>query len=1403
MNDNKLNVVVSSFIKEYGFVDHTISSINDAYENGLPAIIVDQFIIDEKFEDHMRGTNEWKLKSRDLEWIKLKIKATKAYIDKPKRLHNGKQVADFPNECRRLGRLYGGILRVDYEINLTAMNKKGELLEKDPVVLNNVILGKIPIVVKSNRCNIEKLNKTELLNIKENPNEDGGHIINGDNSYVIDQVERTNAFSRINTYYETNQHKNYLSRAQIISKQGIAYENTYQFEVVYKNTGELVMNIHHGPFTQKEIPFYIIYRLLNVTSDKDMIKYILSTDNILSKNNEKYFKMIQKALTTPSLLFNKLISIYNPTKLKEMLSSILVHKVSSQIELNASMLTRIDEHLLPHLGTKIEHRYKKFIFMGVMIRRCFAAAGNSKLSTDRDSIAEKYVETPGHLFANNFKTVYNKYFNRFAITKFEDKAKNAKFENIDVNDVFHVIVMNNKLESKLVMTLNTGNADIDDKSRKPMGRYTTQKVYPKSDLAQKNTKRTIRTAGSGALKKKQRSDKVRASHGTYPGYMDPTQTHDTGPNVGIVKAPGIMTLVTHKGDLRIYEMLKKDEEILLLTEETNLSELEKGTVMLNGDIIGYTENICLLRDKYVNIRRKRKIDRFTGIHVNTLFNELDFRVDDGRSIRALLIVYNNKKNPEMFTSKYNKGDNFQQKINFTMEHYKQIVDRKITINDLCSMGIVEWIDVRESTHSVYCANSYETLNNNKDNPLEQYTHCEFQCSLYGVACLTQPLANHNPNSRTAFQAKMGKQTCGTPTFERNPLYKSLWLQYINDVPLTTTIVNNFIIPSGKNIMVAIGCYDGYNQEDALIANERLFDRGCFSNIYSDLLEYPLESNEILGKPDENITESMKAANYDKLKGGKVPIGTTIQAGDVIIGKYLPIKKTKSSNKVYFDKSIIYKGKHPAIVTAIDDPFNEEGIKLIKIQIQYTRRPRTGDKFCFDSSAEILTTQGWIKMDKLTIKHKVAQLNPKNHQLCYEYPSEIHSHNHDGDMYHFESDGIELTVTPNHKMYVSEFSSSTFSLIEAQDINSLVKYKSNCKNKIRENSDYETNIKKFKKGDLDISTLSCYNATMILNNFISGNIIHTNDKKLADNLQHLALHCNSVIKIHNTFNKYELVVDDSGMSRYLPKPVIKYYKGKVYCPDTKYGIIYVRQNGKPCWTGNSSRQGQKGIINKVFPHHMMPYTENGEVADLIFNPHGFPSRRTTSQVLEGLIGILNSHTGVISDATVFTSIDVEPIIKELAKSNYNVDKRDMYDGITGEKMVNQMVFVPLYYQRIQKSIYDSHYAVATANKDIHTHQPRSGQKKKGGVKYGEMEMQAKAGSGGVRAIKEYHTTNSDPMTSYGCMCGCINVIVNEKENIFSCPRCDNPSIVKLDNSFTSNLVLNNISAMDIDPIFEFE
>jgi DNA-directed RNA polymerase beta subunit len=82
--------------------------------------------------------------------------------------------------------------------------------------------------------------------------------------------------------------------------------------------------------------------------------------------------------------------------------------------------------------------------------------------------------------------------------------------------------------------------------------------------------------------------------------------------------------------------------------------------------------------------------------------------------------------------------------------------------------------------------------------------------------------------------------------------------------------------------------------------------------------------------------------------------------------------------------------------------------------------------CLTFDHEVLTTEGWVPIQDINLKHKVATLNKKG-ELVYQNPTKLHHYtNYKGELYQIQNKNLDLCVTLNHRMYVKK-SKGTFLL----------------------------------------------------------------------------------------------------------------------------------------------------------------------------------------------------------------------------------------------------------------------------------------------------------------------------------------------------------------------------------------
>lgn len=160
-------------------------------------------------------------------------------------------------------------------------------------------------------------------------------------------------------------------------------------------------------------------------------------------------------------------------------------------------------------------------------------------------------------------------------------------------------------------------------------------------------------------------------------------------------------------------------------------------------------------------------------------------------------------------------------------------------------------------------------------------------------------------------------------------------------------------PAGINAIVAIACYSGFNQKDAIIMNQSSIERGLFRSMlfrtYRDeVRRMGTLSKEDFGCPNEDDTKDMRSCTYANIDSvGLIQPGTIVCENDVLIGKTARIDQESASQAKYTrkDRSTYLRpyqrgrGDQAMITT------NADGLPLAKVRVRCVRVPEIGDKFC--------------------------------------------------------------------------------------------------------------------------------------------------------------------------------------------------------------------------------------------------------------------------------------------------------------------------------------------------------------------------------------------------------------------------------------------------------------------------
>ncbi len=231
---------------------------------------------------------------------------------------------------------------------------------------------------------------------------------------------------------------------------------------------------------------------------------------------------------------------------------------------------------------------------------------------------------------------------------------------------------------------------------------------------------------------------------------------------------------------------------------------------------------------------------------------------------------------------------------------------------------------------------------------------------------------------------------------------------------------------------------------------------------------------------------------------------------------------------------------------------------------------------------------------------------------------------------------------------------------------------------------------------------------------------------------------------------------------------------------------------------TSRHGQKGVVGLIVPESDMPFTASGITPDILFSPHGIPSRMTISHLLELVAGKTGALAGKYIDGTTFGEESEESIRKELLSLGFRENGVEtMYNGITGRQFQAKIYVGNMHYLKLKHMVSNKLHSRGRGPIQLLTRQPTEGRAKEGGLRLGEMEKDTFIAHGASLLLKERF--DSDRTMVPVCeQCGII-AIYNEFKDKSYCPICgENVEINNVEISYAFKLMLDEFKSLGIYP-----
>ncbi len=232
---------------------------------------------------------------------------------------------------------------------------------------------------------------------------------------------------------------------------------------------------------------------------------------------------------------------------------------------------------------------------------------------------------------------------------------------------------------------------------------------------------------------------------------------------------------------------------------------------------------------------------------------------------------------------------------------------------------------------------------------------------------------------------------------------------------------------------------------------------------------------------------------------------------------------------------------------------------------------------------------------------------------------------------------------------------------------------------------------------------------------------------------------------------------------------------------------------------ATSHGQKGVIGRIVPEEDIPFTSKGVRPDVLFDPHGLPSRMTVGYLLELLAGKVGCLKGEIIDGTPFSGMSKKELEKQLESLGFRYDgKETMYSGITGKRITSRIFIGNLYYLKLKYMVGNRIHGRASGKVALLTRQPIEGRARGGALRLGEMEQQALVAHGAALLLKERY--DSDKVVLQICTkCGSIGIDDNIRNKVM-CPMCNSEELEPVEVSYAFKLLLEELQGLHIHTSF---
>ena len=875
--------LLPAFLKVKGLVKQHIDSFN--------------YFIDYELRNILRA-NQWIRSDVDdrfwFKYIDIRVGRPNRYVED----NNPQQKSTVtPNECRLRDMTYAAPIFVDY-----MYWRNGQTVTR-----KNVLVGRMPMMLRSNRCALHDKSAEEMARLQECPIDPGGYfIVKGQEKVILVQEQ----LSKNRVIVESQKG---IVQASVISS---THERKSKSYVLLKKD---LLYLRHNVLSE-DIPIAVVLKAMGVATDKEVLSLVCGTDNLYI---DMFAPNLEQAVEMEIFTqYQALDHIGQRVKIKRPQGNGPRFRNPPQEALEALNSVIITHVPVEHLDFSL-----KALYVAFMTRRVLAAMHDDKLVDDRDFVGNKRLELAGQMLSLLFDDHFKRFNFDLKLRFDRSLSKKNPVTQFDAHEQFRMHT--NVITFGMERAISTGNWNL---KRFKMDRHGVTHVLSRfSYIAALG----MMTRITSQFEKTRKVAGPRALQSSQFGMLCPCDTPE-GEACGLVKNLALMTHITTEDSedtvRELIFMLGAEEVTHFGGEE--IYDKNSYIVFVNGTPVALTRAPGSFLISFRQFRRMGRLSEFISIHINHHHNAVHIATDEGRICRPLIVV-------EKRRSKVKKRD------------LESLRKGSLDFDDFLVRGYVEYLDVNEENDSNIAVYEHEINENTTHLEIEPFT-------ILGAVAGLIPYPHHNQSPRNTYQCAMGKQAIGAIGYNQfSRIDTLLHLLVYPQKPLVRTRAIELIkydkLPAGQNAIVAVMSYSGYDIEDAIVVNKASLDRGfgrcqVMRKQATQLKRYTNGTSETLGAPDP-----FKNSHRNISSEGVIEPGVQMAKDDVFLVKNIPeitsptTADTPASSRApqatsYRAVDIGYKLPDPCYVNKVMLTTMENDCTLLKIQTRQTRRPEVGDKF---------------------------------------------------------------------------------------------------------------------------------------------------------------------------------------------------------------------------------------------------------------------------------------------------------------------------------------------------------------------------------------------------------------------------------------------------------------------------